>query len=268
MQSFSWRHLLPLAALLLTIGVAACGDDDDGGGEEDRQQIADIVLQVASVNGAEAAQDEIDFYLAHVTDSFVQEFGSESVEACGQDAAACIGEPLPNPAVDPESVSIDGDSATAEISSDIGGFGIELVREGEDWKLDGFFVPDDEIAEGTDVIDLQLQDFAFDADLESDAVASGDFAFHVTNSGEQPHEVVLIELPADGAIEEVLQDPSFAPEPIFVKFPYGPGEESDVALPEPLDAGRYGLVCFLPDVSDAEGTPHAFLGMVAEFNVE
>ena len=39
-------------------------------------------------------------------------------------------------------------------------------------------------------------------------------------------------------MEELLMDESFEPEPIFVKLPYGPGDASDVALPEPLAPGR------------------------------
>jgi hypothetical protein len=259
-----------MAVLLIAATVfVACGDDDDdGGSEEERQEIAELVERLASINGEDATQDDIDFYMAHITDSFVQDFGTESVEACAADAATCIGEPLPNPTVDPESVEIDGDTGEAVIQSEIGSFGIELLREDDVWKGDGLFVADDEIADGTEVVDLTMVDFGFQGDLESEAVKSGDFAFHVVNDGLQQHEVVLIALPAEGSIEDLLTDESFEPEPILVKFPYGAGEESDVALPEPLEPGRYGLVCFLPDTDDPEGTPHAFKGMTAELTVE
>jgi hypothetical protein len=267
-----WRLLLPFAALLAALAFfAACGDDDDdggGGSEEDRQEIAELVNTLANANGETATQEEIDFFLAHVTDEFVQGFGTDSVEACGEDPVNCIGEPLPNPTVNEGDVEVDGDTATATINSDFGLFGLELIREDDVWKASGQFVPDDEIAEGTEVIDLALLEFAFEADLSSDAVASGDFAFHVTNEGEQVHEVLLVALPEEGTIAELLEDEGFQPEPIFVKVPYDPGDESDVALPEPLAAGRYGLICFLPDTDDPEMTPHAFKGMTAEFTVE
>jgi hypothetical protein len=154
------------------------------------------------------------------------------------------------------------------VTAEEGNFGFDAIKEDDVWKANGLFVPNDELAEGTDVVELDMTEFAFDADFESDAVKSGDFAFHATNSGEQVHEVLLIELPAEGAIEDLLQDESFEPAPIFVKFPYSPGDESDVAVPGPLATGRYGLVCFLPDTDDPEMTPHAFKGMVAEFTVE
>lgn len=271
--------LASIAALAL-FG-AACNDDDDNGGDATAttaptavptqdpvaQELIDLVSTLAATNGSTATQEQIDFYLAHVTDAFVQEFGTESLEACRENAAECIGEPLTNPSIDPATVEIDGDSATVILAADEGSFGLNLIREGDVWKADGLFVPNDEIAEGTEVVDLELSEFAFAGDLESDAVKSGDFAFHVTNVGEQIHEAALVELPAEGALEDLLQDESFQPEPIFVKFPYGPGEESDVVLPAPLEPGRYALVCFLPDTDDPEGTPHAFKGMATEFTV-
>jgi hypothetical protein len=256
--------------IMATLSVSvACGDDDDGGGNEaDRDEIVATMTTLAVANGEEATQEEIDFYLGHITDGFVQAFGTESLEACAEDAPTCIGSPLENPTVDPASVEIDGETATVVIESDEGDFGVNLVKDEGVWKADGLFVSDDVIGEGTEIVDVDLVEFAFEGDLESAAVKSGDFAFHFVNTGDQVHEAILIELPAEGEIEDLLVDESFEPEPIFVKFPYGPGDESDAALSAPLEPGRYGLVCFLPDTDDPEMTPHAFKGMVAEFAVE
>jgi hypothetical protein len=255
--------VLAAAALL-----AACKDDGKGGSEVDEQAVIDVVTKLASTNGATATQADIDYYMSHVTDGFVTEFGTESVEACRANAAECIGDALTNPTIDPATVEVDGDSATAIIAAEEGSFGVNFVKQNDVWLGDGLFVPNDEVPEGTEVVDLSLTEFAFAGDLQSDAVTSGNFAFHVTNDGEQLHEVVLVPLPADRPLQEILQDETFEPEPIFVKFAYGPGEESDVALSAPLDPGRYGLVCFLPDTDDPEMTPHAFKGMVSEFTVE
>lgn len=271
-----WMALLCLGLVVASAAFVACGDDDDddggGGSEEDRAELADVATTLANANGETATDAEIEFYMAHITDEFVQEFGTPDVAACEADPQTCIGEPLPNATVDPEKVEIDGDEAKAVIDSEIGAFGLEMIREDEVWKASGTYVPDDELADDIEVVDVDLIEFAFDGDLESDAVKSGDFAFHFNNAGDQDHEAVLVALPAEGTIEELLQDESFQPEPIFVKAAYEPGEESDAALPAPLDPGRYGLVCFLPDTDEDappdEQTPHAFKGMTAEFTVE
>lgn len=188
------------------------------------------------------------------------------MEQCRENAEECIGDPLPDPTVAADDVEIDGDSARAHINTAIGPFGVALVREEGEWKANSLFVPDDDLPDGVDVVEIEMLDFAFDFD--ADALSSGDFALHAVNNGEQIHEIVLVGLPDEGEIMDLLQDEMFQPEPILVKFPYAAGDESDVALPEPLEPGRYGFVCFLPDTDDPEGTPHAFLGMVADFTVE
>lgn len=278
MKKRLWLTCLGLGLVAFAAAFAACGDDDDNGGGgggtataqggDEKQRIADLATRLASTNGAEGTQEEIDFFLDHVLDSFVQEFGMESIEACSENTAACIGEPLPGVTVSADDVTIDGDSAKVVVGSDIGLIGIDLTIDGGEWKASGLFVPDDEIPSGTTVVEFEMAEFAFPSDLDNDAVKSGDFALRAKNIGQQSHEIVLVPLPAGRSIDDLLQDDTYQPEPIFVKFSYGPGEESDIALPEPLDAGRYAFVCFLPDTSDAEFTPHAFKGMTREFTVE
>ena len=256
---------LGVAVLALT-GLAACAAG--GGSQAEREELAVLVQQMASYNGADVTPEDVDFYMSHITDAFVQDFGGADVAECAADPEFCIGEPLPNASVTADDIVIDGDTARAVIQSDIGPFGIELVNEDDVWKASGIFVPDDEIAEGTEIVEVEMIEFAFVGDLTSEAVQSGDFAFRFVNNGEQAHMAELVALPAEGTLEELLSDESFQPEPIFVKFGYGPGEQSDVALPETLAPGRYGLICFLPDTTEGpEGTPHALKGMVAEFTV-
>lgn len=262
-----WAWLLVSAMVALAFAFAACGDDDGDSGDE-KQAIIDFVTRLNGTSGTISSQEELDFYAAHVTDSFVQTFGAESVAACLEDAAECIGEPLTNATIDPDKVEVDGDTASLVIASDDGTFGVRLIKEGDEWLANELFVPNDDIPEGTEVVDMQLVEFGFGVDLESEAVKSGDFALHVTNTGQQTHEVILVALPAEGALEDLLQDESFEPEPLLVRLPYGPGDESDVALEAPLDQGRYAFVCFFPDTTDPEGTPHAFKGMAVDFTVE
>jgi len=271
-----WMALLCLGLVVVAAAFAACGDDDGGTRtptatptvNPDQQAVIDVMTKLGTSDGNNATQAEIDFYGAHITDAFVQAFGTESIDACLADTANCIGDPLTNLTIDPAMVKIDGDSATLIMVADQGSFGTNLIKDGGVWKADGLFVTDDKIAEGAKVVDVELKEFAFGADLETAAVKSGDFAIHAKNVGQQTHEVALVPLPAEGTIDELLQDPNFQPQPILIKFPYGPGKESDIALPAPLDPGRYAFVCFLPDTTDPERTPHAFKGMVHEFTVE
>lgn len=271
MRKNFWFVVLCLAGLLTAVAFAACGDDDDDDGGDDAAEkaaLTEVITTVASTNGFEATQEQIDYYMAHITDGFIQAFGTEDLAACQANAEECIGEPLTNPTVNEEDIEIDGDTAVVTMNSDEGVFGINAIKEEGEWKLGGLFVPDDDIGDA-EVVDIELSEFAFIGDLESDTVKSGDFAFHFKNGGQQVHEAVLVNLPAEGELSDLLQDETFDPgEPVLVKLPFAPGDEADVALPAALDPGRYGLVCFLPDTTDSEGTPHAFKGMAAEFTVE
>jgi hypothetical protein len=46
------------------------------------------------------------------------------------------------------------------------------------------------------------------------------------------------------------------------------GDSYNMVLLNDLAAGHYAFVCFFPDTDDPEMTPHAFKGMVSEFDVQ
>lgn len=121
------------------------------------------------------------------------------------------------------------------------------------------------------MVSLQLSEFAFGFDQASDAVKSGNFAFHVKNIGNQQHMVGIIKIPEDADAQEVInsEDEDIpGVEGIDFRFPYNPGDESDLVFAAPLEPGRYLMACYIADTNDPEGTPHAFKGMTAEFTVE
>lgn len=145
-------------------------------------------------------------------------------------------------------------------------------------------------------INVTGQDYSFGG--VPDVAASGaEFTF-TNNSEAEVHEMVLVKV-ADvetRTIEELLELPEDESDTL-VEFQGVlvalPGEEgsnpegagSSITVTEP---GRYAIVCFIPQGADPEmvaeamagggesegppdmgdGTPHAFLGMVAEFQVE
>jgi hypothetical protein len=140
-----------------------------------------------------------------------------------------------------------------------------------EWLIDGAEPAQREtLPAGVTPVDLRLQEYAFVYD--ADAVRSGNFAFQVSNIGEESHEVVIFEITSGDSLGDVVESIAASgeeetPEGVeFITFGgfFDPGEEGTTLLPEPLDAGSYGLICFVPA---PDGTPHAFLGMVSEFTV-
>jgi uncharacterized cupredoxin-like copper-binding protein len=89
--------------------------------------------------------------------------------------------------------------------------------------------------------------------------------FNFTNSGEEAHEAVLMQLPEgadpmgilDGSID--MSQVSFIGGNFFIP-PGGSGNLTVLNLP----VGTYTLVCFFPG---PDGTPHAAHGMIQQFNV-
>src|SRR5690606_30512437 len=101
--------------------------------------------------------------------------------------------------------------------------------------------------------------------------ADGNFAFSVSNTGEEVHEVVILGIDSDKSLLELLQssDPESEDMPEGVSFVsfggvFEPGAEGTVVLEQPLAAGKYGLICFIPTPA---GVPHAFVGMISEFSI-
>jgi len=114
-------------------------------------------------------------------------------------------------------------------------------------------------------IDLNLTEYAFNFD-ESE-ITSGDIAFNVSNIGGEEHQVVLAKFPEDLDVEEAIrseEDPEGI-EAVGEVDPLDPGADTSFLFTEPLEAGRYVMVCF---VEAADGEPHALKGMWAEFTIE
>jgi hypothetical protein len=104
-----------------------------------------------------------------------------------------------------------------------------------------------------------------------EAVPSGDAGFILTNEGDEPHELQVLELTDGKTIEDLEalveaglpnRPPSWV-EPVAGTFAK-PGETSRPAKGQ-LEGGRsYVFACFVPN---ERGVPHAALGMLAEVGV-
>jgi hypothetical protein len=166
-------------------------------------------------------------------------------------------------------VQIAGNNASAVVELT---FGIAIQREqwsfvlsGGIWKVAGFGdqlpVP---IPAGVTKVDVRMVEYAF---IYDKALASrGNIAFDAVNAGAEEHELVLARITSNRSLLEIAQSED---EPEDIEFmagagPWDPGERGTVVLTQPLAAGRYGLFCF---IEAPDGTPHALLGMMSDFNV-
>jgi len=262
-----WRIAVTLALALTALSTVAlaCG----GGGEgsaEDREEVEQTVKELASY-GAE----DVDVFLERVTDNFLESFAGFTREECKGNAQDCVGDPSETTSL--ANTKVLGDTATTEgtfssAGEDVGEeLYLSLVREDGVWKLDGLRNPPQEIPEGVKKVDLNLNEFAFG--FNASEITDGNFAFVAKNVGKQNHQVGVMKVPADLDIQELWREEEVAGvEDIAFTLPFPPGDEYNVVFDQPLEPGRYALVCSVPDKDDPEKTPHALKGMISEFTIE
>jgi len=144
-----------------------------------------------------------------------------------------------------------------------------------------------EVTEATEEADLPAPDHSVTATeyefAPPSAVAPGLTTMQFINSGTEAHELGVWALQEGITVDDLIgilseEEPTVAPgEPTPTAGEEGPPPFISAggvgAIPpggsaywiQNLEPGSYALICFVPD---AEGTPHAFLGMVAGFTVE
>ncbi len=243
--------------------------------DEDKQAVEGVIRGTVDKYNAKDANG----FFAAFTDKGLSEFLGEPGEpvedlaAAKTEFASYIGE---------ESVKfrsaatkVDGDKATAEVlieSQAIEGDKFVLVRSGNTWKIDGYEggAVSIDVPDGYKTIDLTLKEFAFDFKT-GDVKAGGKVAFALENKGKQRHEAVLLKVAPGVNLQQALQSESDE-EPAGIEFQAfsqaKAGDSNNLVLLNGLAAGHYAFVCFFPDTDDPEETPHAFKGMVKEFDVK
>ena len=164
------------------------------------------------------------------------------------------------------SVEVSGDAAMVEYDLSLGVFiksyKDPFARAGGTWRIDGKRQVHMSIPPGTKPVDVQFEEFRFV--FNPAGVTTGDIAFRIINVGQQPHELVLVKVEEGPPLLDLLE----ADEVEFLgQAELAPGGTGHLVLAEPLEPGRYGLVCLFPDLADPEGTLHAYKGMVSEFMV-
>jgi hypothetical protein len=258
-------RLLCIPAFVAACGVVACGESDETGSVEDAVRSAVRTYNAGDVDG---------FLALHTDQAIEDEYGLPR-----DLAAPRIAEFIGQPPIELRSLSnttVDGNRATTEFERTQGKVvvreRVDLVKDGE-WKLDGFEDRPVEIPASVTPVDIAMGEFAFA--MDSSAVRNGNIALAVQNSGEQDHEAVIARIEEDANLDELVPEIAESadgetPEGVeeIVAFgAYEPGETGNVVFAEPLEPGRYAVLCFFPDVTDPEHTPHALKGMFAEFTV-
>ena len=129
-------------------------------------------------------------------------------------------------------------------------------------------MPPPPVADGT----VDMADFAYPTMPEMHA---GPMVLEVTNSGQEPHEIVVMRLEGIG-LDQLLsmlmeppppgEAPAGPPPFTFVGGMQGlmPGDRGWVTLD--LTPGEYAMICFIPSPAN-QGKPHVALGMARAFTV-
>jgi hypothetical protein len=253
--------LLAGAALALLFLAAACGGDGDGGDEKG------VEATLRSLADAWNAND-VDGLLALVTDAFIQdEIGAGSREEAAQGLQEFIGEP-PIEVNSISNIAVSGETATAEIITTEGRLvrreQASLSKEGDQWRVEDFEDLGAEIPEGVTAVDVGMREYAFEFD--GGAITNGSIAFSVTNAGSEQHVVEVLKVPEGLDVQEaLLSEEDVGIEDLGGLDPLDPGSVSTVVFSQPLEPGRYALICW---VEAADGQPHFLKGMVGGFAIE
>ena len=115
-------------------------------------------------------------------------------------------------------------------------------------------------------VTMTLYDYNFKL---SGPIRAGTRTIRVRNSGKQHHEVELVQLAPGKTVKEVLDwigKPEGPPPGKAIGGVAGMGPGMTEYFTANVSPGKYGLICFLPDMKD--GKPHFTHGMVQEITVK
>ena len=133
------------------------------------------------------------------------------------------------------------------------GFGIALnalrftlVRQDGTWKIDREDNIAVEIPDGTETIEAETYEFAFNIDTDALAAATEPVAIAIDNIGTQPHELAIIRVPADADVLALFQRPGGGEmELVGQEGPLEPGESLNLVFTQALEPGRYVILSLL-----------------------
>jgi hypothetical protein len=262
------------AAVVLTMGLSACGDDDDDATDTTE---ADAGGEAAAPDTAEFCSSLVEFNAAVNQVELDDDASEDEVIAVGEELDALW-----------QGVEDNAPEAVSDAADELGDTALEPLLEGEAEA----FNSDETFAAYTDLVGQSVGECQF-GELAVTAVdyafqgvpatlPAGTYAPELTNEGSEQHEMIVFRK-APGVTEPIaelleLPEEEAGSKFVFAGAAFAPPGDSGAALVE-LEPGDYAMVCFIPvgSVGDAPpedsegdegGAPHFTQGMVAEFTVE
>jgi hypothetical protein len=225
--------------------------------------VAEVEATLENIVSCFNAGMYVEFAALHTPDGLMEECGTTNV----YDGPMCFGGPFQISIDRVTDVQVHDDGrVSADVTVVFGNFlsreRIFFVQSGDFWLFDESPELPVEAPEGATVVTGELADYEFVLDTTS--APAGDIAFEVTNTGQYPHEIVIVQLPEGITIEDVFADESLFEEIQFFGFAFAmPGDTASLVMVD-MEPGTYTLVCF---VDEPEGVPHVARGMIAEFEI-
>jgi plastocyanin len=119
-----------------------------------------------------------------------------------------------------------------------------------------------EIEAGATKVEITGQEYSFDM---PDAIKAGRTSFVLVNKGEEAHVMAIVKLKEGVTLDQAMQSDDQSQDLVVNEWSSdlaASGEEETLTFD--VTPGTYGVVCWIPN---AEGQPHAMLGMQKEFTV-
>jgi hypothetical protein len=258
-----------LAAAAVVLAVAACAA---GGSQEDQDAIRAVYFEL------EEAWNEGD---AGRFAGFFTDGGLRATYGVSRDEFVAGDNPLGFVRLDIAIVDFENvgdDEATVLIELVSGSLEVverqrdHLVEQDGRWRIDrtesGLDVP---LPSGVQPLGVEMFDFGYRFDPAE--AGQGPRALRLENTGAQEHEAVLLTVPAGISLPQAVAAIDTARDPSQLPAGYAfagvgfaaPDEERTIVLRNPMRAGHYLMICFIPD--GGGGPPHYERGMVADFTV-
>lgn len=131
------------------------------------------------------------------------------------------------------------------------------------WKVDSSSAMATEAPADAGTIKLTIDDTGFTFDPTE--VVSGNVVVQVENTGSNPHEALILRVPAEVSTADILSSPTGIPDGVtFIGQATIPAGESGTIVLKDLRPGTYTVVDLLPD---SAGMPNLSNGMITTFEV-